>query len=86
MSLTKSDLQAIRSIVQEEVKKEVEQQLKPVHKKLNEHSKILKEHSKELAYLRKTANVTISYFEKEDKKLEKRVARIESRLGFPVAS
>ena len=67
--LTKNDLQQIRSIVREEVKDEVEQQLKPVSKKLNRVAK-------DLSYV-------IGNYDERIVLTNRRVDKIEEHLNLP---
>jgi hypothetical protein len=67
--LTKNDLQQIRSIVREEVKDEVEQQLKPVSKKLNRVAK-------DLSYI-------IGNYDERIVLTNRRVDKIEEHLNLP---
>lgn len=66
--LTKSDLNQIRVVVNEEVDVVVEKKLKPI--------------KKDLRYLKKTVDLTVKNYDEGDIKLERRVKRIEGHIGL----
>ena len=66
--LTKSDLNQIREVVNEEVDVVVEKKLKPV--------------KKDLRYLRKTVNLIVKNYDEGDVVLGRKVKRIEDHLGL----
>lgn len=68
--LTDNDLAKIGTIVKDNVRAEVKDQLKPV--------------KKDIRKLTKTVSVMIDYFDRDHLKLKKRVIRIEDHLGIDV--
>ncbi len=67
--LTKNDLQALQQIVKTTVKKEVSDEIKPIHR--------------ELKKIRKDLNADISTFDSDITDTKKRVDRIEDHLHLP---
>jgi len=66
--LTKSDLNQIRVVVNEEVDAVVEKKLKPI--------------KKDLRYLKKTVDLTVKNYDEGDIKLDRRVRKIEAHIGL----
>jgi len=84
--LTKNDLNQIRSVVKEEVKNEVADQVKmglePIAKDLSDVKKDLKDVKKRVKKIEKTVDVVIDHFDREIVGTQKRVGRIEDHLSL----
>jgi len=84
--LTKNDLNQIRSVVKEEVKNEVADQVKmglePIAKDLSNVKKDLKDVKKRVKKIEKTVDVVIDHFDREIVGTQKRVGRIEDHLSL----
>ena len=75
--LTKTDLNQIRGVVREEVKNEVQTQLKNELEPVKKDLKVLK---KDIKYLKKTANLIVKNYDEGGVLLSKRVTRIVEHL------
>lgn len=73
MTLTKSDLNQIRTVVHEEVNGVVDEQLETK----------LKPIKKDLRYIRKTVEIITKNYDEGDIKLDRRVRKIEQHLALP---
>jgi len=84
--LTKNDLNQIRSVVKEEVKNEVADQVKmglePIAKDLSDVKKDLKDVKKRVKKIEKTVDVVIDHFDREIVGTQKRVGKIEDHLSL----
>ena len=91
--LTKNDLNQIRSVVKEEVKNEVADQVKmglepiakdlsDVKKDLSNVKKDLKDVKKRVKKIEKTVDVVIDHFDREIVGTQKRVGKIEDHLSL----
>lgn len=89
--LTKSDLKAIKTVVGEDIKRDlkenIKQQLKPIKEdiisQLNENIKQqFKPVKEDISKIRKDIKVIVDFFDQEYLNLRKRVERIEEHLNL----
>lgn len=84
--LTKTDLNQIRTVVDEVVDTKLEEKLdkklKPIHKRLDSMEKTL---NKKIDTVQKTLNTTIKYFDTVTTDHETRIKRVEKKVdAFPL--
>ena len=88
--LTKSDLNQIRVVVNEEVDVIIENKLKPVRKDLSQIGNVIDEKldkklkpiKRDLRYLKKTVDLIVKNYDEADVKIERRVRKIEDHIGL----
>ncbi len=87
--LTKSDLNQIRVVVNEEVDAVVDEKLEPIKKDLTILKSDVTDLKKDVKYLKKkvnridrTVSLTVKNYDEGDIKLERRVKKIEDHIGL----
>lgn len=92
MALTKTDLQAIRKLVREEVQTEVSDQLGPVktsieanHQAILKTQKEVKKNRKEIKFVRKALNGIIEELDKINDRFGNRLTKVETKLNLASA-